>query len=150
MPTDSPNLSVSPGTHIFSHLLADIHNNDLKEGFLPWLAPALACEAFFDAPLTLGSLGSSDTETLLCGAGLLVAFAVLEVAIPRLHVGSTLGGLFVRMSCETRPRTGWHRALFYAVRSVVLIAVFALPPYVIPILALFYLIARKMPYDFLP
>ena len=31
MPTDSPNLSVSPGTHIFSHLLADIHNNDLKE-----------------------------------------------------------------------------------------------------------------------
>lgn len=119
-------------------------------GFLPWLAPALACEAFFDAPLTLGSLGSSDTETLLCGAGLLVAFAVLEVAIPWLHDGSTLGGLFVRMSCETRPRTGWHRALFYAVRSAVLIAVFALPPYAIPILALFYLIARQMPYDFLP
>lgn len=119
-------------------------------GFLPWLAPALACEALFDAPLALGGLSASDTEALLCGVGLLTAFAVLEAAIPWLHDGSTLGGLFVRMSCETRPRTGWRRVAFYVARSLTLLAVFAFPPYAIPLLALFYLIARRMPYDFLP
>lgn len=118
--------------------------------FVPWLAGALVCEVLFDRPFALPDLDPSDTAALMCMAGFVAAFVVLEVVIPWVNGGSTLGGLFVRMSCETKPRTGWHRVAFYAARSLMLLAACAFPPYVIPLLALFYLIARQMPYDLIP
>ena len=76
-----------------------------------------------------------------------VAFALVELAWPALHGGSTPGGAFVRMSCETRERTGARRAAFYLARLAVLGGAYLFLPLAWPVLALFYLGARQMPYD---
>lgn len=76
-----------------------------------------------------------------------VAFVAVELAVPWVRGGSTPGGGFVRMSCETRPRKGLHRAAFLLVRLVVLAVAFADLPLAGPLLALFYLAVRRMPYD---
>ena len=78
-----------------------------------------------------------------------VAFVLVEGVLPWFHEGSTPGGGFVRMSCETRERTGARRAVFYAVRLAVLAGAFVYFPFAWPVLGLFYLVARRMPYDFL-
>ena len=56
----------------------------------------------------------------------------------------------MRMSFETRERSGSKRVLFYLVRGAFLIALFALPQIVVLFTLVFYLITRKMPYDYLP
>ena len=76
-------------------------------------------------------------------------FVLVELVRPALHGGSTPGGAFVRMSCETRPRTGWRRTVFYLVRLGVLGGAYFFWPPAWPLLALFHLFARKMPYDYL-
>lgn len=43
-----------------------------------------------------------------------------------------------------------NRALFYGLRAVVLFLALRFPLFVAPPLTLFYLIARKMPYDLIP
>lgn len=75
------------------------------------------------------------------------AFVWVEGVRPWLHGGSTPGGSFVRMSCETRERTGARRLAFYALRLAVLGAAYLYLPILWPALALFYLFAREMPYD---
>lgn len=77
------------------------------------------------------------------------SFALVEGLLPALHGGSTPGGGFVRMSCETKLRTGARRAVFYVVRLVVLGAAWFYYPFALPMLALFFIITRHMPYDFL-
>ena len=79
----------------------------------------------------------------------LVSFALVEGLMPALHGGSTPGGGFVRMSCETKPRTGARRAVFLVARLVVLGAAWFYYPIALPVLALFFIITRHMPYDFL-
>ena len=79
-----------------------------------------------------------------------VAFAVVEVVVPWRRDGSTPAGLFYRMSCETRRRTGAARVAFYALRVAALLLVLVYPQYAMLPLAVFYLVARKMPYDFVP
>lgn len=79
-----------------------------------------------------------------------VAFAVVEVLVPWRTGGSTPAGMFYRMSCETEVRTGANRVLFYALRAVVLLLVLRFPLFVALPLMLFYLVTRKMPYDFMP
>ena len=54
------------------------------------------------------------------------------------------------MSFETRERSGGKRVLFYLARGALLIALFALPQIVVLFTLVFYLITRKMPYDYLP
>ena len=88
-----------------------------------------------------------DTPWTVVVAGL--AFVLVEGVWPAWHGGSTPGGGFVRMSCETRPRTGVRRAVFFAVRLVVLALLFCNLPLLWPALLLFYLVARRMPYDFI-
>ena len=78
-----------------------------------------------------------------------LAFVLVELVRPARHGGSTPGGAFVRMSCETRERTGWRRAAFYLVRLAVLGGAYFFLPLLWPLLALFYLFARRMPYDFI-
>lgn len=77
-----------------------------------------------------------------------MAFAVVEVAIPWTHSGSTPAGMFYRMSCETRGRAGRQRVAFYGLRAVTLLLTLLYPLYMAPLLFVFYLLARRMPYDF--
>ncbi len=79
-----------------------------------------------------------------------IAFAVVEVVVPWMRDGSTPAGLFYRMSCETRQRVGASRIAFYAARAVVLLLVLRHPLYAGLPLAVFYLFARSMPYDYIP
>lgn len=79
-----------------------------------------------------------------------VAFVVVEVIVPWRSGGCTPSGMFYRMSCETRARFGARRVAFYALRAVTLAALLVYLRYVAVPLALFYLVARRMPYDFIP
>lgn len=76
-------------------------------------------------------------------------FVIEEGVVPYCRGGQTLGGSFVRMTCETRERTGLRRVAFYLVRlAVVGLAVtnFWSVPF---ILVIFYAVKRKMPYDYI-
>lgn len=79
----------------------------------------------------------------------LVVFVLVEGVLPCLHGGSTPGGGFVRMTCETKERAGARRLAFYVARLTVIgwSCLYAFIAW--PLLALFYLFARRMPYDFL-
>ena len=97
------------------------------------------------APMTVDLLADAggSWQLAICAA----VFLWIEAVIPWREQGSTPGGRFVRMSCETRERTGAHRAAFIAVRAAVLGASYLFFPIAWPLLALFYLIWRQMPYD---
>ncbi|WP_080797439.1 VanZ family protein [Arabiibacter massiliensis] len=82
------------------------------------------------------------------GSVLVGVFVVAEGVVPWCRQGRTLGGGFVRMTCETRPRTGWRRLAFYAVRIAVLACAVVFSPLMAPALLLFYAVKRRMPYDF--
>lgn len=79
-----------------------------------------------------------------------VLFTLVELVWPVLHKGMTLGGGFVRMSCETKDRDGMMRALFYVLRTLVFAAVVLYEPFIGLVVPVFYLFAHRMPYDFLP
>ncbi|WP_273394656.1 VanZ family protein [Thermophilibacter mediterraneus] len=100
------------------------------------------------AGILLGAAGApGGMRQQVMELALYVAFAWVEVVVPWRRGGSTPGGAFVRMSCETRERTGARRLAFYAARTVVLGGAYLFFPLAWPLLALFYLVARKMPYD---
>lgn len=80
----------------------------------------------------------------------LAVLAVIELVVPALRGGCTPGGGFVRMTCETKVRTGWRRALFLMLRFAVIAVSNTAMPVAYPILGLFYLVKRQMPYDLLP
>ncbi len=86
----------------------------------------------------------------LCTGIWVASFVVVELLVPAAHAGSTPGGGFVRMTCETRPRRGWRRALFLLARCCVLLAAIRFVPVLLPVLLVFYLLAHAMPYDLLP
>ena len=75
-------------------------------------------------------------------------FLLVEVVIPWCHEGSTPGGSFVRMTCEEYSRRPLRRVLFYAVRLVVLVWAGVFAPVALPVLAIFYAVTRRMPYDY--
>lgn len=74
-------------------------------------------------------------------------FLLVEGVLPWLHGGSTPGGSFVRMTCETREREGFGRGVFYAARLAVLGMSYCFFPFAWPLLALYYFARRRMPYD---
>ena len=74
-------------------------------------------------------------------------FVAVEGVVPWFRQGRTLGGGFVRMTCETRSRTGWRRAAFYVARVATLACAIAFSPVALPILLVFYVVKRCMPYD---
>lgn len=80
----------------------------------------------------------------------LVCVILLEIILPWLRDGQTLGGAFVHMSFETKRREGAKRAWFYAIRLVALCAAFVFPFPVAVLLVIFYLCDHKMLYDLLP
>lgn len=98
--------------------------------------------------LALTLLGVSEgVRTHVMDVVLYAAFVWVELAAPWRHGGSTPGGAFVRMSCETQERTGARRAVFYVLRVLVLGGAYFFFPLAWPILVLFYLVVRAMPYD---
>ena len=98
--------------------------------------------------LALGLVGAPEgVRSQLTDVVLYAAFVWVELVVPWRHGGSTPGGAFVRMSCETRERTGGRRAAFYVLRALVLSGAYFFFPLAWPALALFYLVARQMPYD---
>ncbi len=99
--------------------------------------------------LVLTMLGTSEgVRSHAMDLVLYAAFLWVELVAPWRHAGSTPGGAFVRMSCETREREGARRAVFYVLRVVVLGAAYFFFPILWPVFALFFLFARRMPYDF--
>lgn len=98
----------------------------------------------------VGGATLEQLHAVVSMACFVIAFVVVEVVVPWRTDGSTPAGLFYRMSCETQERTGANRALFYGLRAVVLFLILRFPLFVAPPLVLFYLIARKMPYDLIP
>lgn len=76
-----------------------------------------------------------------------VMFVIVEIIIPWLHGGSTIGGSFVRMTCETKERTRGYRIFFYAMRTLTIVVALVLSPLMFPALAIYYLAKRCMPYD---
>ena len=118
--------------------------------FGPWMFFDLASEVLFDKAFSLFGMNAAQTEgvlTLVCFA---IALGVIEAVFPWFKGGSTPGGLIVRMSFETKERSGGKRVLFYGVRGVFLILLFSLPQIMILFTLVFYLITRKMTYDYLP
>ena len=75
-------------------------------------------------------------------------FLLVELVIPWCHEGSTPGGSFVRMTCEEYSRRPLRRVLFYAVRLAVLVCAGMFAPVALPVLAIFYAVTRRMPYDY--
>ncbi|WP_169275243.1 VanZ family protein [Bifidobacterium moraviense] len=120
-------------------------------------ASILATLAYNELVLPDGSpwqpimVGGVPLQQLISVAALLT----FELLVPARRGGSTLGGSFTHMTCETRPRSGWRRAVFYALRTGALMVV-AFPDMVrwsgkfVLTLAVFYLFARRMPYDLVP
>lgn len=102
------------------------------------------------ASLVLHAAGDSSwTEGARWEAAVALAvFVAFEGVVPWLRQGRTLGGGFVRMTCETRPREGWRRLAFYVARLLVLGFVLAFSPLAVPAVLLFYAFARRMPYDY--
>lgn len=77
----------------------------------------------------------------------IVVFIILEVVIPWIHDGQTPGGSFVRMSIESHERDASHRVMFYVTRIAVIAICFFFWPIALPIVLIYYLVARRMPYD---
>ena len=118
--------------------------------FGPWMFCDLISELLFDVAFMLPGMNAAQTENVLTLACFIVAFCGIELIFPWLKDGSTPGGAIVRMSFETKERLELARALFYVVRGAFLILLFTLPQVMVLFTLIFYLIARKMPYDYLP
>ncbi len=87
----------------------------------------------------------------------IVAFLIFEVWIPAAHRGRSLGAMYTHMTFETKERHGWTRVLFYVIRSIIMGALFVLAMIgnhwfwtVWLFLLVFYIFARKMPWDYVP
>ena len=91
----------------------------------------------------------------LSDAMMLVSLFVFELVVPWLRGGSTLGGSFTHMTCETRPRSGWRRAVFLLARFACIVvaampASFSFSGVATLAMLVCYAFARCMPYDLLP
>ena len=105
--------------------------------------------------MAAGHTEGNPFNTWYSGVVEALVFLVFEAVIPWIRHGRTIGGGFVRMTVETRERGPVRRVAFYAVRALVLYAmtfswlvwVSALPLVVAVALWLFWMVARRMPYD---
>ena len=98
--------------------------------------------------LALSLLGASEgMRSHAMDLVLYASFLWVELVAPWRHDGSTPGGTFVRMSCETQERSDVRRVAFYVARVISLGAAYFFFPILWPAFVLFYLFAREMPYD---
>lgn len=100
--------------------------------------------------LALPDVGAEQTQQWFSEATFVLLFLVVEVVVPWRNNGSTPGGSFVRMTCESRVRASGLRAVFYLVRTATIALLLWIPWLAIPLLGVFYLIKREMPCDLVP
>lgn len=115
-----------------------------------WMVIVLVLYVCGNREFAFAGLNPDETQQWVTDITFLLAFLVVEVVLPWRCGGKTPGGAFVHMTCESHVRTPSRRTLFYTVRAAVLLALFLIPWLMVPILCFFYLIARKMPYEYLP
>ena len=101
-----------------------------------------------DPSMALGLAGLGGSATAMA------AFVAVEGVVPWCCDGSTPGGAFVRMSCEGRSRATGRRVGFYLARLATILACLSLWPVplalvAVPVVGVFDLAAREMPYDLL-
>ncbi len=117
---------------------------------ITWVGVALLSSVLWGHPLEIPPMGQEQTLAVWQTTVMALMFVVLEIVIPWFHDGSTIGGAFVRMTCETRDRTLSCRIFFYAMRTLTIVAALALAPLMFPLLAIYYFMKRCMPYDMVP
>lgn len=100
--------------------------------------------------LGFDSNDSSTVVSLIAMVATLVVFVIVEAVFPWMHNGQTPGGMFVRMSIEGHPREQPYRIAFYSARILCILALFILTPIALPVILIYYLICRQMPYDAIP
>ncbi len=100
--------------------------------------------------LALPGASAQQTQQWFSDGAFVVLFFVVEIVVPWCRNGSTPGGSFVHMTCESRVRTSGYRAVFYAVRTATIALLLWIPWLMIPLLGIFYLIKREMPCDLVP
>lgn len=115
-----------------------------------WIGVSLLSAVTSGQPLQIPPLTQEQTLVVWQTAMMGIMFIVLEIVIPWLRGGSTIGGSFVRMTCETRDRTLGYRVFFYAMRTLTIVAALLLSPVMFPVLAIYYFVKRCMPYDTIP
>lgn len=114
------------------------------DGALIGTVTLVVCAAVQIGLVLAGVTDESGSWAIYVGVA---AFLVFEGVVPWTREGRTLGGDFVRMTCETRPRTGIRRFVFYVARLATIALTCLFPGPVVVILAIFYFCARCMPYD---
>lgn len=124
---------------------------------LAWVGSVVVGAAVALGLWALGVTGGPEVSQTLYTAAFAGLVVLLELVVPATRQGSTLGGGFVRMSCETRVRHGWGRALFYAARLFVFLCATGLTAplwqplgLVPPACVLLFPFLDGMPYDRLP
>lgn len=124
---------------------------------LAWVGSVVVAAGASLALWALGATRGPEVPQGLYTAVFAALVILLELVVPAARRGSTLGGGFVRMTCETRVRRGWRRALFYAARLLVFLCATGLatrfwqPLGLVPVACvLLYPFLGGMPYDRLP
>ncbi len=117
---------------------------------ITWVGAALFSAVFWGHPPEIPPISQEQTAAAWQTTVTALMFVVLEIVVPWFNGGSTIGGAFVRMTCETRDRTLGHRIFFYAMRTLTIVAALAFAPLMLPLLAIYYLMKRRMPYDMVP
>ncbi|RSX52383.1 VanZ family protein [Bifidobacterium callimiconis] len=125
-------------------------------GLVMSAALPLAVAANVAHALVSGSRPGADADRVLGGLGFsglmfLLMLFVFEVLVPWLRDGRTLGGGYTHMTCETVPRSGARRVLFYMARFVAFacLTLAGMPwqPVIALALLAFWRVFRRMPYD---
>lgn len=107
------------------------------------------------------SFASLTFDLRVMHAGVLIiggiAYLIYEVWIPVTHGGSSLGAQYTHMTFETQPRHGWMRFWFYVLRTACMgpLFLFAMTANkwfwtLWLCLLVFYIVARRMPWDMIP
>lgn len=117
---------------------------------VPRIAIAAGAGLLTGSPLSIFGIPTELINESISGICFLLPFLIVEVVIPWRHGGCTPAGMLYRMSFETKERDRRCRVCFYAVRALIVLALFSYPLYVALPLAAFYAIARKTPYDLVP
>lgn len=117
---------------------------------IPRVLIAVGLGLLMESPSSIGGLPIDQLDQIASMTCFVVAFVIVEVVVPWRHGGSTPAGMFYRMSFETKKRTGTKRAAFYILRAALVFLLFLFPRYLALPLLLFYLVARRMPYDLVP
>lgn len=119
---------------------------------LTWGFAAIVCAVaqYFLLHYVPGTGRAAQALELLIRWSFRGSLVIFELLVPLAARGRTLGGAFVRMTCETHRRRGGLRLLFFVFRFAVIYLVVRYAILAVPVLAVFWFAIHEMPYDLLP